>query len=91
MDVQTSIALSRQVLMIALMVAAPILGIGLIVGVGFALLQALTSLQEQTLTMVPKILAIGAAIFFLTPWILTRLIDFTRAMFLHLSDLGAGT
>lgn len=91
MDESTSIALGRQVLMVALTIAAPVLAIGLVIGVLLALFQALTSLQEQTITMVPKILAIGAALFLLLPFILTHLVDFARGLLSQLSALGAGT
>ena len=90
MDTATSIALGRQVLMVALTIAAPVLCIGLLVGILLALFQALTSLQEQTLTMVPKILAIGTALFVLLPFILSQLVDFTRGVLSNLTRLGAG-
>ncbi len=88
MDANTSIALGRQVLVIALAIAAPILGTGLLVGLVLALFQAITSLQEQTLTMVPKIIAVGAALFVLLPFILTKLLDFSQGLFLSLSRYG---
>ncbi len=88
MDVTTSIALGRQVLLVALLVAAPVLGIGLAVGVCMSLFQTITSISEQTLTMVPKILSIGAALFVLMPYIIGQLLDFATGLFLNLSRYG---
>ncbi len=90
MDPSSSIALGRQVLVTALAVAAPVLGAGLVVGVVMALFQTITSLQEQTLTMVTKILAVGFALFYLMPYILTQLIDFSQGLLSNLSKIGVG-
>ncbi|MBL8840712.1 MAG: flagellar biosynthetic protein FliQ [Planctomycetes bacterium] len=91
MDTNTAIALSRQVLLEALLIAAPILGVSLVVGVVVALLQALTSLQEQTVAMIPKLLTLVGALFVMLPWILRQFIEFTQRMLLSLSTLGGGS
>jgi flagellar biosynthetic protein FliQ len=72
----------RQTLLLALIVSAPMLLIGLLVGIVVSLLQAVTQIQEQTLTFVPKIAAMVAAAILLMPWIGQRLIEYSRAMFL---------
>jgi flagellar biosynthetic protein FliQ len=72
----------RQTLLLALIVSAPMLLIGLLVGIVVSLLQAITQIQEQTLTFVPKIAAMVAAAILLMPWIGQRLIEYSRAMFL---------
>jgi flagellar biosynthetic protein FliQ len=90
MDANTAIALCRQVLVEALTVVAPLLGVSLVVGVVVALFQALTSLQEQTVTMVPKLLALLGATFVLLPWILLQLTDFAQRILLNLARLGGG-
>ena len=72
----------RQTLLLALIVSAPMLLIGLLVGIVVSLLQAITQIQEQTLTFVPKIAAMVAAAILLIPWIGQRLIEYSRAMFL---------
>ena len=72
----------RQTLILALLVSAPMLLIGLIVGVVVSLLQAVTQIQEQTLTFVPKIAAMVAAAIILMPWISNRLREYSAAMFL---------
>ena len=73
----------RQTLLLALIVSAPMLLIGLLVGVVVSLLQAITQIQEQTLTFVPKIAAMVGAAILLMPWIGHRLMEYTRVMFLH--------
>ena len=90
MDSATAIALCRQVLVEALMLIAPLLGVSLIVGIAIALFQALTSLQEQTVAMVPKLLALLGASFLLLPWILQRLVEFAQRILMNLGRLGGG-
>jgi flagellar biosynthetic protein FliQ len=90
MDANTAIALSRQVLVEALLVAAPVLGVSLVVGVVVALFQALTSLQEQTVAMIPKLLALAGTLFFLMPWILRQFVEFTQRMLMSLARYGGG-
>ena len=67
---------------LALLVSAPMLLIGLIVGILVSLLQAVTQIQEQTLTFVPKIAAMVVAAILLMPWIGNRLLEYSAAMFL---------
>ena len=58
-------------------ILAPILGISLVVGIAISIFQAVTSIQEMTLTFVPKILFTAAMIIFLIPWILDKMIAMT--------------
>jgi flagellar biosynthetic protein FliQ len=90
MDAATAIALSRQVLLESLVLMAPILGVALVVGLVIAFVQALTGLQEQTVAMVPKLLLLSGALFFLTPWILRQLVDFAARLLGGLAQLGGG-
>ena len=75
-----AVELGRQGLMIAFMIAAPVLVTGLVVGIIISILQAATQVQEQTLSFVPKILAMTLALFIFLPWMLRTLVDFTRAL-----------
>ena len=90
MDANTAIALSRQVLVEALTIIAPLLGVSMLVGIAVALFQALTSLQEQTVAMVPKLLALVGTLFVLLPWILRQLTDFAQRILLNLGHFGGG-
>ena len=73
--------LVRQTLVLALIVSLPMLGIGLAVGIVVSLLQAVTQIQEQTLTFVPKIVAMVAASILLMPWISHRVVEYATVMF----------
>ena len=80
MEFATALELGRNAFWMALSSSAPILLMGLIVGLAISFFQAVTQLQEQTLTFVPKIAAmvIAAAIFI--PWIANRMVAFTQEM-----------
>ena len=81
MDVPAALDIGREALLTTLVIAGPILGIGILVGLVVALLQTLTQIQDQTFSIVPKIVAMfGAAIFFV-PWLANRLIEYAQAMF----------
>lgn len=71
---------TREALLICIEIGAPVLIIGLVVGVSIALVQALTQIQEITLIFVPKILAIFLAMFFFLPWMMTILGDFMKTL-----------
>ena len=77
---QQTIELVRDTLMIALKIAAPILLAGVVVGLIISIFQAITSIQEQTLTFVPKIVAMLLVAVVLIPWIAVRLMEFTIQM-----------
>ena len=82
MTVDHATELIRHTLIMALIVSAPMLIIGLVVGVVVSLLQAVTQIQEQTLTFIPKITAMFAAAILLMPWIGHRLVEYTASMLL---------
>ena len=73
--------IGRHALQVALMVAMPMLLASLVVGIVVSLIQVATSLHDQTLTFVPKILAVAASLFLAGNWIIHMLVDFTRAVF----------
>lgn len=73
--------LVREMLIITLKISAPILLAGIVVGLVISLFQSITSIQEQTLTFVPKIVAMLVVAVVLLPWIVQRLIEFTVEMF----------
>ena len=81
MDLDQACELVRRTLVIALMVSAPILIVGLVVGVIISLFQAVTQIQEQTLTFIPKIAAMIVALVVLMPWMGQQLIEYADLMF----------
>ncbi len=77
MTVETIIGLARDTLEIVLVLAGPILLAGLVVGVAVSLFQAVTQINEMTLTLIPKMIAVVAALAVCGPWMLERLMNFT--------------
>ena len=71
----------RESLMTALMVAAPILGIGLVIGLAVSIFQAVTQIQEQTLSFVPKIVAMAIVAMVIVPWAYVKIAEFAVRMF----------
>ncbi|EGO63163.1 flagellar biosynthesis protein FliQ [Acetonema longum] len=82
-----AIQIGRDALMMVMLVSAPMLGLGLVVGILVSIFQATTSIQEQTLVFIPKIIAIFVAILLFGPWILRMLVDYTRSLFLLLPQM----
>jgi len=78
------IGLARQSIEVALAISLPMLGIGLIVGITISVLQAATQVQEMTLTFIPKIVSIFLALLFAFPWIMDKMVTFTRELFINL-------
>ncbi len=81
MSLEDATALIRHTLVLTLMISSPMLLIGLAVGVMVSLFQAVTQIQEQTLTFVPKITAMICAAIFLMPWIGQRLLEYASEAF----------
>jgi flagellar biosynthetic protein FliQ len=75
------IEIMRDSLTTAFMLAAPMLVAGLIVGVVVGILQAVTSIQEITLTFIPKIVAVVAVLLYSLPWLMTKMHDFTHGLY----------
>jgi flagellar biosynthetic protein FliQ len=73
--------LVRQALMLALVISAPMLLMGLAVGLIISLFQAVTQIQEQTLTFIPKIVTMVGSSILLMPWISVRLSEYAITMF----------
>ncbi len=86
MDEYYVITLGREMLWTVVLVAAPAMVVGMLVGVVMALFQAITSVQEQTLTMIPKIMAVGLTLVLLAPFIMRTLATFATNVFLALAD-----
>ena len=88
MNTGEALDLGREALLMVLVIAGPIMGIGLLVGLFISLLQSMTQLQEQTLSFVPKIVAMVGIALVLVPWLAERLLEYTREM-LGNSPFGA--
>ena len=87
------VGFARQSIELTLMISLPLLGVGLGVGLIVSIVQAATQIQEPTLAFIPKILSMFIALLFAFPWIMDKLLTFTREIFLNLPiyiGIGAG-
>jgi len=84
----TVVAIIREGVTTVLTVAGPMLGVGLIIGLVVSIFQATTQIQEQTLTFLPKLLAIFFTLVLCGPWMLRVLVDFTTELFSYLSQVS---
>jgi flagellar biosynthesis protein FliQ len=76
MTPEFAVELIKTMLLQAIALAGPLLGVALVVGLAVSLFQAVTSIHEQTLTFVPKVLAIAGLAIALLPWMLRSLVEF---------------
>jgi flagellar biosynthetic protein FliQ len=87
MDTAAVVDLGRQALWITMLISAPLLGISLIVGVVIGILQAATSINEMTLSFIPKLAALGLTLALVGSWQLATLVDYTRGVFQRIPGL----
>ena len=80
--------LARNAIMVILIVAGPLLAVSLGIGLVVSILQAVTSIQEQTLSFVPKLLAVSAVFLVALPWMLQLLVKYTTELFRSLPNLA---
>ena len=74
------VSMGKEAIMLTIMVSMPMLGLGLIVGLFISVFQAVTSIQEMTLTFIPKILAVFLGLLFFAPWMLEKLTSYTEKL-----------
>ncbi len=79
------VLLAQRSIITVLMIATPILGTALLTGILISIFQAVTSIQDQTMTFVPKIFAVAIVLLFLGPWLSATMISFTTDL---LANLG---
>lgn len=88
MNPDLAIDIFKSTVMFALYVVAPFLITTLVVGLIASLVQSVTSMQEQTLTFIPKLIALSGLMLLLTPWLLRSLSEFTVAIITRMGGLG---
>lgn len=81
------VSLARESIQLALLLSAPLLGVGLVVGLIIAVLQATTQVQEMTLTFVPKIVCVLLALLAAAPWMLSKMSHFTSQVIMNIPQL----
>ncbi|MZQ75137.1 MAG: flagellar biosynthesis protein FliQ [Peptoclostridium sp.] len=84
MDINMAINLGQQTLTMILLLSAPMLVLGLLVGLIVSIFQAATQIQEATLAFVPKIVVVLASVVVFGPWLMNTAVSFTQNLFLNM-------
>jgi flagellar biosynthesis protein FliQ len=84
MTPESVMVMGQEAMRVALMMAAPLLLVALISGLIISILQAATQINEQTLSFIPKILAVAATVVVAGPWMLNLMLDYIRTLFTNL-------
>ncbi len=87
MNQDTVVNLASQAMSLALKVAGPLLLVGLVVGLVVSVFQAVTQIQEQSLTLIPKIVGIAVVVVLLGPWMLGQLVSYTANLYTEIPTL----
>ena len=87
MNPETIMTVGSRALEVTLMISAPLLLVALVTGLVIGAFQAATSINEQTLSFIPKLIAISAVLVFTGPWMLKVLVSYTRELFESIPSL----
>jgi flagellar biosynthetic protein FliQ len=90
MNQDTVVNLATQMMSMALKVAGPLLLVGLVIGLIVSLFQAITQIQEQSLSFIPKVVGIAVLIVILGPWMLGQLIGYAQNLWTSIPQLVGG-
>lgn len=88
MDQNMVLFMAKEAIWAVLLVGGPILGVALFVGLMVSIFQAMTQIQEQTLTFIPKVIAVVAVLLVLGPWMLSVLTVYTTNLLKQLASFG---
>jgi flagellar biosynthetic protein FliQ len=88
MEFADAALMGREFLMISLLLVAPVVVVSLVVGLAISILQTVTSIQEQTLSFAPRIVAVVVVLMFAMNWYLQTLQEYTRGLFTEMVDLA---
>lgn len=81
------ITIAQQAIYTGILLSAPMLGLGLVVGLIVAVFQAITQINEHTLVFIPKILAVALALLIFGPWLLETIVDFTLKLYNNINTI----
>ncbi|MDO9463643.1 MAG: flagellar biosynthesis protein FliQ [Deltaproteobacteria bacterium] len=84
MTPEFAIGIAKDAIEVTLLISLPILGIGMVVGLAVSIFQAVTQIQEMTLSFVPKIVAVILALLAFFPWIMNKLTVFTENLIINI-------
>ncbi|WP_103035875.1 flagellar biosynthesis protein FliQ [Castellaniella caeni] len=89
MTPEAIMSLTYQALRVALVMAGPLLLVTLLVGLIISIFQAATQINEMTLSFIPKLLAVGATLVLLGPWLITTMVDYIQTLFNSIPGLAS--
>ena len=84
------INISMQAMQLAFKIALPLLLVGLVIGLAVSVFQAVTQIQEQTLTFIPKIVGMGLVLLIAGPWMLDQMVTYTQQLYSEIPSLIEG-
>ena len=87
MNQDTVVSLATQAMTLALKVAGPMLLAGLVIGLLVSIFQAVTQIQEQSLTFIPKVIGVAALIVLLGPWMLDQLVSYAQNLYTSIPQM----
>lgn len=87
MNQDTVVSLATQAMKLALEIGGPMMLVGLVVGLVVSIFQAVTSIQEQSLSFIPKIVALAAILVILGPWMLDQLVTYAQNLYTSIPSL----
>ena len=87
MSPESVLSLGQRALEVTILISAPLLLSALVTGVVIGMLQAATQIHEMTLSFIPKLLILSAALFVAGPWMLGLLVDYTRDLYLNIPEM----
>ena len=90
MNQDTVVNLATQAMDLALKVAGPLLIVGLVIGVLVSIFQAVTQIQEQSLSLIPKIVGVAVVVVVLGPWMLGQVVSYTTALYTSIPTMVGG-
>lgn len=82
------LALAREALTVSLLVGAPVLGVSLVIGIVVGIIQAVTQVNEMTLTFVPKLIGVFVAMLIFGPWMMDIMLSFSAGLFANMGAYG---
>ena len=89
MNSEAVMSMTYQALKVALIMAGPLLLVTLVVGLVISIFQAATQINEMTLSFIPKLLAVAAALVLLGPWLISTMVDYIQTLFSTIPGLAS--
>lgn len=90
MQAQDVVDLTREALVVALLIGAPLLVVGLVVGLAVGVFQSFAQIQDHSLVFVPKLIAIAAALAVCLPWLVERMMEYSEHLFVNVPRIMHG-